>query len=130
MERKLRPDAPWRPGLALHLARIAPGITKLLSYDFTEDFRHDLLAGLSVAAVALPVAVAYAQLAGFDPVVGLYSSILPLVAYALFGTSRQLMVNPDASTCAMVASAVAPLAAGDPELYRSLAVALTFFTGL
>ena len=68
------------------LARIAPGLTKLLSYRFAEDFRHDLLAGLSVAAVALPVAVAYAQLAGFEPAVGLYSSILPLVAYALFGT--------------------------------------------
>src|SRR5215831_14949571 len=129
MERKLRPDAPWRPGLALHLARIAPGITKLLSYDFTEDFRHDLLAGLSVAAVALPVAVAYAQLAGFDPVVGLYSSILPLVAYAIFGTSRQMIVNPDAAVCAMVAAAVAPLAGGNVELYWSLSVAVTFLAG-
>ena len=130
MERKLRPDAPWRPGLALHLAHIAPGMTKLLSYDFAEDFRHDLLAGLSVAAVALPVAVAYAQLAGFDPVVGLYSSILPLMAYAIFGTSRQLIVNPDAAVCAMVAAAIAPLAGGNGELYWSLSVTLTFLAGL
>jgi MFS superfamily sulfate permease-like transporter len=72
------------------LAGIAPGTMKLLNYSFAENFRHDLLAGLSVAAVALPVAVAYAQLGGFDPAVGLYSSILPLVAYAFFGTSRQL----------------------------------------
>src|SRR5262245_48782715 len=93
-----------------HLTRIAPGLANLLSYSFAENFRHDLLAGLSVAAVALPVAVAYAQLAGFDPVVGLYSSILPLVAYAMFGTSRQLIVNPDAAVCAMIAAAVAPLA--------------------
>lgn len=112
------------------LARIAPGIPALARYRFAADFRHDLMAGLSVAAVALPVAIAYAQLAGFDPVVGLYSSILPLVAYALFGTSRQLMVNPDAATCAMIAAAVAPLAAGDAESYRSLAIVLTFFTGL
>src|SRR6476646_8578884 len=112
------------------LTRIAPGLTKLLSYRFAEDFRHDLLAGVSVAAVALPVAVAYAQLAGFNPVVGLYSSILPLVAYAIFGTSKHLMVNPDAATCAMVASAIAPLAAGNADLYLSLSVALTFFTGL
>ena len=76
------------------LARIAPGLTSLLSYSFAENFRHDLLAGLSVAAVAPPVAVAYAQLAGFDPAIGLYSSILPLLAYALFGTSRRLIVNP------------------------------------
>ena len=48
------------------LARIAPGLTTLLSYSFAENFRYDLLAGLSVAAVALPVAFAYAQLAGFD----------------------------------------------------------------
>jgi high affinity sulfate transporter 1 len=112
------------------LARIVPGLTALLSYSFAENFRHDLVAGLSVAAVALPVAFAYAQLAGFDPVVGLYSSILPLVAYAIFGTSRQLIVNPDAAVCAMVAAAVAPLAIGNAELYWSLSVAITFMAGL
>lgn len=118
------------PAAGSRLARFAPGLPALLGYRFGEDFRHDLLAGISVAAVALPVAVAYAQLAGFDPVVGLYSCILPLVAYAIFGTSRQLMVNPDAAVCAMVAASIAPLAAGNPELYWSLAVVLTFLTGL
>ena len=112
------------------LASVAPGLVRLLSYSFAEDFRHDLLAGLSVAAVALPVALAYAQLAGFDPAVGLYSSILPLVAYALFGTSRQLIVNPDAAVCAMIAAAVVPLAGGDEQLYWSLAVTITFLAGL
>ncbi len=112
------------------LSRLAPGLPALLRYRFADDFRHDLVAGLSVAAVALPVALAYAQLAGFDPVVGLYSSILPLVAYALFGTSRHLMVNPDAATCAMIAAAIAPLAAGNAELALSLATALTLVTGL
>ena len=85
---------------------VAPSLAKLFPYNFADSFRHDLLAGLSVAAVALPVAVAYAQLAGFDPVVGLYSSILPLVAYAIFGTSKQLIVNPDAAVCAMIAAAI------------------------
>jgi len=80
--------------------------------------------------VALPVAIAYAQLACFNPVVGLYSSILPLVAYAIFGTSRQLVVNPDAAVCAMIAAAVAPLARGDSELYWSLSVAVTFLAGM
>jgi high affinity sulfate transporter 1 len=112
------------------LTRIVPGVPALLSYRFAEDFRHDMVAGISVAAVALPVAVAYAQLAGFNPVVGLYSSILPLVAYAIFGTSRQLMVNPDAATCAMIAAAIAPLASGDAGLYLSLSITLTFFAGL
>jgi high affinity sulfate transporter 1 len=112
------------------LARIAPGLPSLLHYNFGADFRHDLVAGLSVASVALPVAVAYAELAGFNPVVGLYSCILPLVVYALFGTSRQLMVNPDAATCAMVAASVTPLAGGNYELYWSLSVTLAFLTGL
>lgn len=112
------------------LARFAPGLPALLHYNFAVDFRHDLVAGVSVAAVALPVAVAYAELAGFSPVVGLYSCILPLVAYAVFGTSRQLMVNPDAATCAMVAAAIAPLAAGNQETYWSLSVTLAFITGL
>ena len=116
--------------IPLRLTSIAPGVQPLLNYRFADDFRHDLVAGISVAAVALPVAVAYAQLAGFSPVIGLYSSILPLVAYAIFGTSRQLMVNPDAAACAMIASALAPLAAGDAQLYLSLSVALTFLTGL
>jgi high affinity sulfate transporter 1 len=112
------------------LTRIAPGVQAISRYQFAEDFRYDLVAGISVAAVALPVSIAYAQLAGFNPVVGLYSSVLPLVAYAIFGTSRQLIVNPDAAVCAMIASAIGPLAAGDAELYLSLSITLTFLTGL
>jgi high affinity sulfate transporter 1 len=95
-----------------------------------EWLRYDVAAGLSVAAVAVPVAIAYAQLAGFPPVVGLYASILPLVAYAALGTSRQLIVNPDAATCAMVAAIVTPLAAGDALLYNTLAVSLAVLTGV
>jgi high affinity sulfate transporter 1 len=127
---EIPPESPASASTIKHLARIAPGVPALLRYRFAEDFQHDLVAGISVAAVALPVAVAYAQLAGFNPVAGLYSSILPLVVYAIFGTSRQLMVNPDAATCAMIAAAIAPLAADDAELYLSLSIALTFLTGV
>jgi len=116
-------------GLLQRLSRIAPGLPDLLTYK-RADFPSDLIAGLSVAAVALPVGVAYAQLAGFRPEVGLYASILPLVAYALFGTSRQLIVGPDAATCAIVAAAVAPVAAGNEDLYFSLSTALAFLAGL
>jgi high affinity sulfate transporter 1 len=80
--------------------------------------------------VAVPTAIAYAQLAGFPAVVGLYASILPLVAYAVFGSSQQLMVNPDAATCAMVAAIVAPLAGNDVDLYVRLAAALAIFAGV
>ena len=105
-----------------------PGLTALRRYHFRTDFSHDLFAGLSVAAVALPVSIAYAELAGLSPAVGLYASIGPLLVYALFGTSPQLMVNPDAASCAILAAAVTPLAGGDPALYLSLATALTLFT--
>jgi high affinity sulfate transporter 1 len=111
------------------LLSIAPGIETIRSYQ-RGDLRHDVAAGLSVAAVAIPVGVAYAELVGLPPVTGLYASILPLVAYALFGTSRQLIVGPDAATCAMTAAAVAPLAGGDPRLYASLTVVLTLIAGL
>jgi len=117
------------PSALARLGRIAPGIPDLLRYRLT-DLPYDLTAGLAVAAVALPVGVAYAQLAGFDPVVGLYSSILPLFAYALFGTSRQLIVGPDAATCALIAAAVAPLAAGDPGLYVAFSALLALLAGL
>jgi len=111
------------------LARVAPGLARLRGYR-AEWLRYDVAAGLSVAAVALPTAIAYAQLAGFPPIVGLYASILPLVVYALFGTSRQLIVNPDAATCAMIAAIVTPMAAGNAELYTDLAVALAVLAGV
>jgi high affinity sulfate transporter 1 len=118
-----------RAGWLERAGRIAPGLPALVRYQ-PSNLRHDLLAGLSVAAVALPVGVAYAELAGFDPVVGLYASILPLVAYALFGTSRQLIVGPDAATCALVATAAGSLAAGDAQIYGSISVMLAFLAGL
>ena len=111
------------------LARFAPGLPALLNYR-RGDFPHDLAAGLTVAAVAVPASVANAQLAGFSPVVGLYASMLPMVAYALFGTSRQLLVGPSAAGAAIVASALVPLAAGDEARYVDLAMALTLITGL
>src|SRR5438034_1900230 len=120
---------PRKSSWETYVAKAAPGLAKLLSYQ-KSNLPHDLRAGLSVAAVALPVGVAYAQLAGFNPAVGLYSSILPLVAYAIFGTSRQLIIGPDASTCALVAAAVAPLASGDQKLYESLSVTLALLAGV
>ncbi len=111
------------------LARFAPGLAKLLEYKL-EDAPADIKAGLAVTAVAVPVGIAYAGLAGFRPEIGLYSSLLPLLAYAIFGSSRQLIVGPDAATCAVIAAAVAPLAAGDEAAYASLSAMLALLTGL
>ena len=102
------------------------------------DLRHyrrewlsrDVIAGLSVAAVQVPTAIAYATLAGFPPEVGLYASMLPVLVYALFGSSRQLVVGPDAATCAMIAALLLPMASGDMGLYLKLSAALAITTGL
>ncbi|GHD64181.1 SulP family inorganic anion transporter [Jeongeupia chitinilytica] len=111
------------------LLRLLPGLPELMNYP-RRHWRADVQAGLSVAAVALPVGVAYAQLAGFSPIVGLYSTILPMIVYALMGSSRQLVVGPDAATCAMIAATLMPLAAPGSEEYMGLAVSLTLMAGL
>jgi len=111
------------------IRRLAPGLAALLDYDRTW-LRFDLMAGVSVAAVAIPVAIAYSQLAGLPPVYGLYASILPLVAYAFFGTSRQLIMAPDAATCAIVAAVVIPLSGADPARQVPLAAALAILAGV
>ncbi len=111
------------------LARWVPGLDSLLHYRRTW-FRPDVQAGLSVAAIQIPTAIAYAQIAGFPPQVGLYACILPMLIYALIGSSRQLMVGPDAATAAMVAAAITPLAAGDPQRLVDLSMIVAIMVGL
>ncbi len=102
------------------------------------DLRHyrkewlsrDVVAGLSVAAVQVPTAIAYANLAGFPPEVGLYASMLPVLVYAVFGSSRQLVLGPDAATCAMIAALPLPMAGGDLAYYLQLSAALALTAGL
>lgn len=106
-----------------------PGLVSLLHYQ-RGWLSSDLAAGLSVAAIALPVGIAYSSLAGVPPVVGIYSAIFPLLAYALFGSSKQLMTGPDAATCIMVAASLAPLAGGDPQQYLAMLVILTLMSGV
>ncbi|PHM45460.1 putative sulfate transporter YchM [Xenorhabdus mauleonii] len=110
------------------LHRWMPGLENLCHYR-KEYFSHDMRAGLSVAAVALPVAIAYAELMGISAIIGLYACILPMIAYALFGTSRQLIVGPDAATCAVIAAAVTPLALGNEHVRWQLAIVMTLMTG-
>ncbi|MEX6385515.1 SulP family inorganic anion transporter, partial [Providencia hangzhouensis] len=105
------------------------GLKTLFNYQRT-DLGPDVKAGLSVAAVALPVAIAYAELMGVNAIVGLYSCILPMFFYALFGTSKQLIIGPDAATCAVIAAAVAPLAMGDETVRWQLIIVMSFMTGV
>lgn len=106
-----------------------PGLNDLIHYKkaFIKD---DMRAGLSVSAVALPVAIAYTQLMGINPVVGLYACILPMMVYALFGTSRQLIVGPDVATCAVIVSVTLPLAMGNRDVIWELTIIMTLMTGL
>ena len=106
-----------------------PGIRTLLTYRLA-DLPDDVRAGLTVAAIALPISFANAQIAGFSPIVGLYSFLLPMAVYFLLGTSRHLIIGPDAATAALVASAIGPMAAGDPQLYAALAMTLGLMVGV
>jgi sulfate permease, SulP family len=91
--------------------------------------RRDLVAALTVAALAVPAAMAYAELTGLTPVAGLYALLLPTVAYALLGSSRQLIIGPEGSISALVAiSVLASAAAGSPEA-GELAALLALLVG-
>lgn len=95
-----------------------------------EQLPGDLTAGLIVTVMLIPQSLAYALLAGLPPEVGLYASILPLLAYAALGSSMTLAVGPVAVASLMTASALQPLAAaGSPE-YAALAVTLALLSGL
>ncbi len=89
----------------------------------------DAVAGITVWALLVPQALAYGQLAGLPPVHGLYAALGALALYGLFGTSRHLNVGPEATVATLVATTVTPLAAGDPELYVTLAAVLALLTG-
>ncbi|MDN2658893.1 sulfate permease [Neptunomonas sp. CHC150] len=90
----------------------------------------DLIAALIVTIMLIPQSLAYALLAGLPPEVGLYASILPLVAYAIFGTSRTLSVGPVAVVSLMTAAAVGNLALQGSDEYIAAAIILAFMSGL
>lgn len=94
-----------------------------------EWLQPDVTAGLSVAAVSLPSAVAYPAIAGLPVEVGLFATIFSMVGYALVGPSRQLMVGPDTGTCIMLAGVLAALGAGEAERV-SLALTLALLVGV
>lgn len=101
--RALFPPAQWVPG-------------------YRRDWlRHDLVAGVTLAAYAIPVSLAYASLAGLPPQYGIYCYLVAGIAYVLFGTSRQLAVGPTSAISLLVGSTVAGMAAGDPTRWAQIA---------
>jgi MFS superfamily sulfate permease-like transporter len=109
--------------------RWLPGLYVLRHYRFGW-LRSDLMAGLVLTAVLVPVGMGYAEAAGLPAIYGLYATIVPLIAYAIFGPSRIMVLGPDSSLAAIVAAVIVPLGAGDPERTVALAGMLAIFTGL
>ncbi|WP_229914324.1 SulP family inorganic anion transporter [Streptomyces capitiformicae] len=108
---------------------LAPGLGTLSEYR-RAWLKGDLVAGATVAAYLVPQVMAYAGVAGLPPVAGLWAILPALALYALFGSSRLLSVGPESTTALMTATVVAPLAAGDPERYATLAATLAVTVGL
>jgi len=119
-------ETPSSDGL---LRRLFPIARQLADYR-AAWLSADILAGLSVAAVALPTAIAYPAIAGLPPETGLYAAILPPIGYALFGPSRQLMVGPDTATTIMLASVLAGLALAAPDQRVAAAAVFALTVGL
>jgi SulP family sulfate permease len=109
--------------------RFVPGLSLLHQYQ-RKWLAADLLAGVTVCVVMIPSVIAYAGLMGLAPQHGLYAALVPLVIYALFGSSRQLIVGPDIAICLLTASAIGPLAVGDPARAAVLAATVAILSGL
>src|ERR1700738_2574442 len=97
-----------------------PPLTWLAQYELSW-LRHDALAGVTLAAYALPVSLAYAGLAGLPPQVGIYGYMLGGIGYALLGSSRQLAIGPTSAISLMIAGTVGEMAGGDMQRYAQIA---------
>ncbi|MBW3468431.1 SulP family inorganic anion transporter [Arthrospiribacter ruber] len=111
------------------IKRFLPILDWLPNYKKT-DLQGDLSAGLTVGIMLIPQGMAYAMLAGLEPIHGLYAVTVPLLLYAIFGTSRQLAVGPVAMVSLLTAAGIASLDASSPEQYLLYALTLAFLVGL
>ncbi len=110
------------------LERWLPGLETLRRYEVAW-LRNDVVAGLVLTTMLVPVGIAYAEASGVPGIYGLYATIVPLLAYALFGPSRILVLGPDSSLAALILAVVAPLAAGDPERAIAIAAMMAIVSG-
>src|SRR5262249_10829715 len=108
--------------------RWLPGLRTLRTYE-SSWLRHDVVAGLVMTTMLVPVGIAYAAASGIPGINGLYATIVPLLAYALFGPSRIFVLGPDSALAAVILSVVLPLAAGDPERAVSVGGAMAIVSG-
>src|SRR5436189_185124 len=109
--------------------RWLPGLQTLRSYE-ASWLRHDIVAGLVLTTMLVPVGIAYAVASGLPGIYGLYATIVPLLAYALFGPSRIMVLGPDSSLAPLILAVVLPLAAGDAGRAVAVAGMLAVVSGL
>jgi high affinity sulfate transporter 1 len=109
--------------------RLLPGLQILREYQ-TAWFARDLMAGLVLTTMLVPVGIAYALASGVPGIYGLYATIVPLLAYALFGPSRILVLGPDSSLAPVILAVVFPLSGGDPMRAVALASMMAVVSGL
>jgi high affinity sulfate transporter 1 len=120
---------PWAPPApAQGWQRWLPGLGMLRTYRL-RWLPNDLMAGLVLTAMLVPVGIAYAQASGLPGIHGLYATIVPLIAYALFGPSRILVLGPDSSLAALILAVVLPLSGGDPLRAVTLAGMMAVVAG-
>jgi high affinity sulfate transporter 1 len=105
-----------------------PGLETLRRYE-AAWLRHDVVAGLVLATMLVPVGIAYAEASGLPGIYGLYATITPLLAYALFGPSRILVLGPDSALAALILGVIAPLSGGDPARAATLAAMMAIVSG-
>jgi high affinity sulfate transporter 1 len=108
--------------------RWLPGLRTLRGYQIAW-LRHDIMAGLVLTTMLVPVGIAYAVASGVPGIYGLYATIVPLLAYALFGPSRILVLGPDSSLAAVILAVVLPLSGGDPHRAVALAGMMAIVSG-
>lgn len=113
---------------ALRFLHWLPASDWLARYN-KDEATGDGIAAVIVTLLLVPQGLAYALLAGMPPETGLYASIVPLIIYGLFGTSRALSVGPAALTSLMTASAAGAIAGGDPQLFIQAAIAMALLSG-
>ncbi|RZF28903.1 sulfate permease [Paraburkholderia sp. UYCP14C] len=114
---------------ARHWMRWLPGLTVLRTYRLSW-LPSDLTAGLVLTTMLVPVGIAYAEASGVPGVYGLYATIVPLLAYALFGPSRILVLGPDSALAAPILAVVVQIAAGDPSRAIAAASMMAIVSGL
>src|SRR5438445_4505445 len=112
-----------------HWIRWLPGLDTLRRYE-TAWLPHDVFAGVVLATMLVPVGIAYSAASGLPGIYGLYATIVPLLAYALFGPSRIIVLGPDSALAAVILGVVAPLAGGDPVRAATLAALMALVSGI